>query len=112
MTLEIKAPSFPESIADGTVAAWHKQAGEGAKRDEVLVEIETDKVVLEIVAPADGTLQQILKEVGDVVLSEEVVGLFSEGASATSAPAKPSKSAPNPRGDTGARTRERQSSCA
>lgn len=83
MTLEIKAPTFPESIADGTVAAWHKQPGEGAKRDEVLVEIETDKVVLEIVAPADGTLQQIVKAVGDVVLSEEVVGLFAEGATAT-----------------------------
>jgi len=100
VTLEIRAPSFPESIADGTVAAWHKQPGEGAKRDEVLVEIETDKVVLEIVAPADGTLQQILKNVGDVVLSEEVVGLFSEGAGATvSAPGKPSKgaeSAPKP----------------
>jgi 2-oxoglutarate dehydrogenase E2 component (dihydrolipoamide succinyltransferase) len=94
VTLEIKAPSFPESIADGTVAAWHKQPGEGAKRDEVLVEIETDKVVLEIVAPADGTLQQILKNVGDVVLSEEVVGLFSEGAAATvNAPGKPSKGA-------------------
>jgi 2-oxoglutarate dehydrogenase E2 component (dihydrolipoamide succinyltransferase) len=83
VTLEIKAPTFPESIADGTVAAWHKQPGEGAKRDEVLVEIETDKVVLEIVAPADGTLQQIVKAVGDVVLSEEVVGLFAEGATAT-----------------------------
>lgn len=88
MTLEIKAPTFPESIADGTVAAWHKQPGEGAKRDEVLVEIETDKVVLEIVAPADGTLQQIIKGVGDVVLSEEVVGLFAEGASATATPTK------------------------
>jgi 2-oxoglutarate dehydrogenase E2 component (dihydrolipoamide succinyltransferase) len=80
VALEIKAPSFPESIADGTVAAWHKQPGDAAKRDEVLVEIETDKVVLEIVAPADGTLQEIVKQVGDTVLSEEVVGLFSEGA--------------------------------
>ena len=84
MTLEIKAPTFPESIADGTVAAWHKQPGEAAKRDEVLVEIETDKVVLEIVAPADGTLHQIVKAVGDTVLSEEVVGLFAEGATAAS----------------------------
>ncbi|HTK99324.1 MAG TPA: 2-oxoglutarate dehydrogenase complex dihydrolipoyllysine-residue succinyltransferase [Pseudomonadales bacterium] len=87
MTVEIKAPTFPESIADGTVAAWHKQPGEAAKRDDVLVEIETDKVVLEIVAPADGTLQQIVKAVGDVVLSEEVVGLFAEGATAAAAPA-------------------------
>ncbi len=82
MTLEIKAPSFPESIADGTVAAWHKQPGDTARRDDVLVEIETDKVVLEIVAPADGKLEKILKNEGDTVLSEEVVGMFAEGAGA------------------------------
>ena len=92
MTLEIKAPSFPESIADGTVSAWHKQPGEAAKRDEVLAEIETDKVVLEIVAPADGSLQQIVKAVGDTVLSEEVIGLFAEGATA----AKPAVDKPAP----------------
>lgn len=80
MTLEIKAPSFPESIADGTVAVWHKQPGDPVRRDEVLVEIETDKVVLEVVAPADGALQQILKGVGDIVLSEETVALFAEAA--------------------------------
>jgi 2-oxoglutarate dehydrogenase E2 component (dihydrolipoamide succinyltransferase) len=80
VTLEIKAPSFPESIADGTVSAWHKQPGEAVKRDDVLVEIETDKVVLEVVAPADGSVQQILKGVGDTVLSEEVIGLFADGA--------------------------------
>ena len=56
MTLEIKTPTFPESIADGTIAAWHKQSGQTAKRDEILVDIETDKVVLEVVAPVDGTL--------------------------------------------------------
>ncbi len=88
VTLEIKAPSFPESIADGTVAVWHKQPGEAVKRDEVLVEIETDKVVLEIVAPADGTLQRIIKAVGDTVLSEEVVGLFAEGATVQPPPVK------------------------
>jgi len=89
VTLEIKAPSFPESIADGTVAAWHKQPGEPAKRDDVLVEIETDKVVLEVVAPADGTIQQIIKGVGDTVLSEEVIGTFAEGATAPKAVDKP-----------------------
>jgi 2-oxoglutarate dehydrogenase E2 component (dihydrolipoamide succinyltransferase) len=93
VTVEIKAPTFPESIADGTVAAWHKQPGDSAKRDEVLVEIETDKIVLEIVAPADGTLQQIVKAVGDTVLSEEVIGLFAEGATgATAAQPIPLKS--------------------
>jgi 2-oxoglutarate dehydrogenase E2 component (dihydrolipoamide succinyltransferase) len=54
MTIDIKAPAFPESVADGEVAAWHKKEGEAVQRDELLVEIETDKVVLEVVAPADG----------------------------------------------------------
>ena len=52
MTIEIRTPTFPESIADGTIAAWHKQAGEFVARDEILVDIETDKVVLEVAAPA------------------------------------------------------------
>src|SRR5262245_30136695 len=64
VTIEIKAPTFPESITDGTVAAWHKQPGEVVRRDDVLVEIETDKVVLEVVAPADGTLKEVLKGEG------------------------------------------------
>ena len=98
MTIEIKAPSFPESIADGTVAVWHKQPGEAVKRDDVLVEIETDKVVLEVVAPADGALQQILKGVGDIVLSEETVALFIEAAVATK-PSAPTKPIPLPAAD-------------
>jgi 2-oxoglutarate dehydrogenase E2 component (dihydrolipoamide succinyltransferase) len=58
---------FPESVADGTVAAWHKKVGDKVTRDEVLVDIETDKVVLEVVAPADGVLSQIIKAEGDTV---------------------------------------------
>ena len=80
MSLEIKAPTFPESVADGTVATWHKKPGEPVKRDELIVDIETDKVVLEIVAPNDGTLKTIFKNEGDVVLSEEVLAVFEEGA--------------------------------
>ena len=80
MATEIKAPTFPESVADGTVATWHKKIGEQCLRDELLVDIETDKVVLEVVAPADGALSEIIKSEGDVVLSGEVVGLFTEGA--------------------------------
>ncbi len=80
MATEIKAPTFPESVADGTVATWHKKIGEQCLRDELLVDIETDKVVLEVVAPADGALSEIIKSEGDVVLSGEVVGLFIEGA--------------------------------
>lgn len=87
MAIEIKAPTFPESVADGTVATWHKKPGEAVKRDELLVDIETDKVVLEVVAPADGVLAEILKNEGDTVLSEEVIARVEEGATAAAAPA-------------------------
>ena len=87
MTIEIKAPTFPESIADGTIATWHKQPGEQVSRDELIVDIETDKVVLEIVAPADGTLTDIIKREGDIVLSEELIAHFAEGAGSSTAPA-------------------------
>jgi 2-oxoglutarate dehydrogenase E2 component (dihydrolipoamide succinyltransferase) len=80
MAIEIKAPTFPESIADGTVATWHKQPGDVVKRDELLVDIETDKVVLEVVAPADGVLVKVLKNEGDTVLSEELIALVEAGA--------------------------------
>jgi len=86
MSIEIKAPTFPESVADGTVATWHKKPGEAVQRDELLVDIETDKVVLEVVAPADGMLKNVLKEEGDVVLSDEVLAIFVEGAVEASAP--------------------------
>jgi 2-oxoglutarate dehydrogenase E2 component (dihydrolipoamide succinyltransferase) len=79
MTTEIKAPTFPESVQDGTVATWHKKAGETVSRDELIVEIETDKVVLEVVAPADGVLADVLKMEGDTVLSNEVLATVSEG---------------------------------
>ena len=85
MSTEIKAPQFPESVADGTVATWHKAVGEAVSRDELLVDIETDKVVLEVVAPADGVLTAIHKDVGETVLSEEVLGIFEAGAAAPAA---------------------------
>lgn len=87
MATEIKAPIFPESVADGTVAAWHKKVGEPVKRDEVLADIETDKVVLEVVAPADGVLVSITKNENDTVLSGEVLAQFEAGG--VSAPAVP-----------------------
>ncbi|GAA5526125.1 dihydrolipoyllysine-residue succinyltransferase component of 2-oxoglutarate dehydrogenase complex [Microbulbifer aestuariivivens] len=80
MTIEIKAPTFPESVQDGTVATWHKKPGEAVSRDELIVDIETDKVVLEVVAPADGALSEIIKDEGDTVLSNEVIAKFEEGA--------------------------------
>lgn len=80
MATEIKAPVFPESVADGTIATWHKQPGEAVSRDEVICDIETDKVVLEVVAPADGTIVAIIKNEGDTVLSDEVIAQFEAGA--------------------------------
>ncbi len=88
MTIDIKAPTFPESISDGTVAVWHHAPGEQVQRDELLVDIETDKVVLEVVAPADGRLSEILKNEGDIVLSEELIARFEEGAAAGEPAAK------------------------
>ncbi|TVM05844.1 MAG: 2-oxoglutarate dehydrogenase complex dihydrolipoyllysine-residue succinyltransferase [Halomonas sp.] len=79
MATEIKAPTFPESVAEGTVAAWHKKPGDSVERDELVVEIETDKVVLEVVAPEAGTLSDVMVEEGDTVASEQVLGTLGEG---------------------------------
>ncbi|MBV1874190.1 MAG: 2-oxoglutarate dehydrogenase complex dihydrolipoyllysine-residue succinyltransferase, partial [Gammaproteobacteria bacterium] len=99
MAIEIKAPQFPESVADGTIATWHKKVGDSVVRDELLVDIETDKVVLEIVAPRDGVLTEILQDEGAVIESTQLIALFEEGAT----PAKTSEStesAPNSTGNT------------
>ncbi len=82
MSIEIKTPQFPESVADGVVATWHKKPGEMVARDELLVDIETDKVVLEVVAPSDGVIKEVLKNEGDIVLSEETLANFEAGAGA------------------------------
>lgn len=87
MAIEIKAPSFPESVADGTVATWHKKPGEAVKRDDLIVDIETDKVVLEVLAEADGVLGAIVAEEGATVLSNQVLGSIEEGGAAAAAPA-------------------------
>ncbi|HFK2025652.1 TPA: 2-oxoglutarate dehydrogenase complex dihydrolipoyllysine-residue succinyltransferase [Pseudomonas aeruginosa] len=92
MAIEIKAPTFPESVADGTVATWHKKPGEAVKRDELIVDIETDKVVIEVLAEADGVLAEIIKNEGDTVLSNELLGKLNEGGVA--APAAPAAAAP------------------
>ncbi|MDP4640958.1 MAG: dihydrolipoamide succinyltransferase, partial [Pseudomonadales bacterium] len=85
--IEIKAPEFPESIADGEIATWHVKVGEQVTRDQVLVDIETDKVVLEVVAPADGQLTEILREAGETILAEEVLAHFVAGDASGAAPA-------------------------
>ena len=78
MSIEIKAPTFPESVADGTVANWLKKEGENVNQDEVIAEIETDKVVLEVLAQSDGVLTKIIKDEGQTVESSEVIGEFDE----------------------------------
>ncbi len=87
MAIEIKAPAFPESIADGTVATWHKQVGEAVKRDELIVDIETDKVVMEVLAEADGVITEIVAAEGATVLSGELLGKLDTQATASAAPA-------------------------
>ncbi len=93
MSTEIKVPVLPESVADATILAWQKKPGDAVKRDEVLVEVETDKVVLEVPAPADGVLLTIVADEGATVLAQEILGTMEAGAVAD-APAAPAASAP------------------
>ena len=80
MTIEILVPDLPESVADATVATWHKQPGDAVERDEVLVDIETDKVVLEVPAPEAGVLEAIIEEEGATVLSKQLIAKLKPGA--------------------------------
>ncbi|MEL0609893.1 2-oxoglutarate dehydrogenase complex dihydrolipoyllysine-residue succinyltransferase [Vibrio echinoideorum] len=80
MTIEILVPDLPESVADATVATWHKKPGEAVARDEVIVDIETDKVVLEVPAPEAGVLEAILEEEGATVLSKQLLAKIKPGA--------------------------------
>jgi len=79
MTIEIKAPTLPESVPDGTIANWYKNVGDTVSRDELLVDIETDKVVIEVVSPTDGTLKEILKNAGDTIVSNQAIGSVLPG---------------------------------
>ena len=89
MAIEIKAPTFPESVQEGTLATWHKNVGDSVTRDELIVDIETDKVVLEVVAPANGILTEILKAEGDLIESNEIIARIEEGAAAAPGTATP-----------------------
>jgi len=94
MATEDKAPVLPESVADGTIATWHKKVGDAVKRDENLLDLETDKVVLEVPSPVDGVLKEIKFEVGATVTSSQVVAIIEEGAVADApAPAAEEKKA-------------------
>lgn len=79
MTTEVKVPVLPESVADATVAAWHKKPGDTVRRDENLVDLETDKVVLEVPSPVDGVLKEIVSDSGATVTSDELLGVIEEG---------------------------------
>jgi len=87
MSIEVKVPVLPESVSDAAIAAWHKKPGDAVKRDENLVDLETDKVVLEVPAPADGILKEIKFETGATVTSSQLLAIIEEGAIAA-APAK------------------------
>ncbi|MBS0583311.1 MAG: dihydrolipoyllysine-residue succinyltransferase [Proteobacteria bacterium] len=98
MTLEVKVPVLPESVADATIASWHKKVGDAVKRDENLVDLETDKVVLEVPAPADGVIKEIKFDTGATVTSQQVLAILEEGAAAPApaAAAPAAKAAPAP----------------
>jgi len=93
MSIDIKVPVLPESVADATIAAWHKQPGETVERDENLVDIETDKVVLEVVAPDDGVLDVIFNQEGDTVTAEQIIASFKPGVAADSSSNPPAQAA-------------------
>src|SRR5690606_9213704 len=80
MATEVKVPVLPESVSDATIASWHKKAGDAVKRDENLLDLETDKVVLEVPSPVDGVLKEIKFKTGATVTSQQVIAVIEEGA--------------------------------
>ena len=96
MTIEVKVPSLPESVSDGTLVNWKKKPGEAVKRGENLVDLETDKVVLDIPAPADGVLGEILRQEGETVTTGEVIATLVEGAAGQTAAPAPAPAAGTP----------------
>src|SRR5687768_10403720 len=93
MQVEVKVPQLSESVSEATLVAWRKKAGEAVKRDENLIDIETDKVVLELPAPADGVITKLIKNDGDSVTSGDVIAIIDTEAkgAAAAAPAKAEK---------------------
>jgi 2-oxoglutarate dehydrogenase E2 component (dihydrolipoamide succinyltransferase) len=97
MATDITVPVFPESVTEGTILAWRKQPGEPVRRDETLAEIETDKIVFEVPAPADGVLAEIKIPVGATVKSGELLGRLDKAAPSGVAPSKPTVAEPTPK---------------
>lgn len=96
MSTEVKVPVLPESVSDATIATWHKKAGDAVKRDENLVDLETDKVVLEVPAPVDGVIKELKFQQGDTVTSQQVIAVIEEGAAASAPAPAPAAAAPAP----------------
>ena len=96
MATDIKVPVLPESVSDATIASWHKKVGDAVKRDENLVDLETDKVVLEVPSPADGVVKEIKFAEGATVTSQQVIAVIEEGAVAAAPVATPAAAAPAP----------------
>ena len=94
MSIEVKVPQLPESVADATLVTWHKKAGESVRRDENLVDLETDKVVLEVPAPSDGVLKEIKIQDGATVTSGQVLAVVEPDAARAAPPAAEAASAP------------------
>ncbi|MGH8197084.1 MAG: biotin/lipoyl-containing protein, partial [Steroidobacteraceae bacterium] len=100
MTTEVRVPQLPESVADATLVAWHKQVGETVARDENLADLETDKVVLEVPAPVAGVIKTLDKAAGATVTSGELLAVIDERASAAApAKARPKTEAKKPAGE-------------
>src|SRR6188768_1952012 len=97
MRIEVKVPQLPESVSEATLVSWHKKAGEAVARDENLIDVETDKVVLELPAPGDGVLVELVKPDGATVTSNEVIAVIdTEAAGAAAASAAPKATEPAP----------------
>jgi 2-oxoglutarate dehydrogenase E2 component (dihydrolipoamide succinyltransferase) len=101
MSIEVKVPQLPESIADATIVAWHKSPGDAVTRDEVLVDLETDKVVLEVPAPASGVLTEIRVADGTTVTSGEILAILDESQQAKTASTAPAVAPPSPTTESG-----------
>ena len=96
MSIEVKVPVLPESVSDATIANWRKTVGEAVARDENLVDLETDKVVLEVPSPVDGVLREIRFDTGATVTSEQVIAVIEQGAAAPAKAEAPAVAAPAP----------------
>lgn len=102
MAIEVNVPSFPESVTDGSVISWHKKVGDAVTRDEILVEIETDKVVFEVPAPEDGVLSEIIEDEGATVLSQQLLGRIEAGAISAKPAEAPAAEVQSAAGESGA----------